>query len=301
MNFAGERRVAVDEMEFWLDLSTAFFETFKIKKNPGPTWYLVNEMLEPAERDYTVGDAVGVLPGVGATRSKPAYDITKYSKQLRALGLVEIVDVDLERRVFPVETVLRTTPGMEKALARYINRLLELIFDRKTADFAADLSSRAIMNKVYAFMRGTYIKSWEAFLEEIAIISSKKAKHRKSVVFGDLRASSEMFVLLHKLWQAHLVGDTGNGFTVSDLKDMHSRTRGSETAAIEKCIGLLSYHQVLEAPDDEGPDQLHKLHGDYYASFESYEREFITMRGLLRDQLHEHIFGRSDASLPAGA
>jgi hypothetical protein len=286
MNVNFDSRTVTDEVEFWLHLSEAFFESFKIKKDPGPSWFLLNEVLRDT-RPITVGDAMDALTAAGVVRSKAAYDVTKYAKHLCSLELLDTSKLDLSKHVFTVDTLLPVGPRAEKAIDRYASRVLELVFDRQTAnETLAKHSSRAVMNGIYDYMRDSYIPIWEKFLNNLAQVAVQKTKGRQTSVFGYLRGNTEVFVLLHRLWEAHLIDEIGDGFTLSELCDLHSRIRVSAQAAIQKCIERLCDFKILDV-DQAG---LLKLHQDNFPVFERYIPNFVTSRQLLKGHLESRFF-----------
>ncbi|WP_375413785.1 hypothetical protein [uncultured Bradyrhizobium sp.] len=293
MNADFDRRVVTDEVEFWLGLSEVFFESFKIKKDPGPTWFLLNEVLRDTS-GITVGEATSALTSAGVVRSKPAYDVTKYSKHLCSLGLLDATGLDLEKHTFTVDAILRVGPRMEKGIDRYVGRVLELLFDRRTADWMlSNHSTRVVMNAIYDYMRGTYIPIWEKFLNDLAHVAAQKTKARQSIVFGYLRGNTEVFVLLHRLWEAHLDDDIGAGFNLADLCDLHSRIRVSSQTAIENCVERLCHYKIL----DGDAAALLKLHEDQSPVFERYIPSFIASRLLFKEHLEScFVEGRQAAA-----
>lgn len=300
MNVTAEGQLT-EEIEFWLRLSTIFFEAFRIKKDPGPTWFLLNEILKEGEGDFTIGDAVTALKAAGVAREKPAYDATQYTKQLCELGFIEVRDTGVEKRVFSVDTVLRITPTLEKAVGKYVDRFLKEFFDRETVDLAISLPSRPTINAIYDAMRDNYVPLWDRCLNELARISVKKTKRRQAKVFGRLRGKSEVFVLLHRLWEAELSGDVGNGFTLIELKDMHSRTRGAPPAAIGKYVALMSDDQILDTKESPNLKISYKLHRDCLPAFEQYAPDFIGARKTIRKKLHDFIASNSNKENLIGA
>jgi hypothetical protein len=291
MNINQEHRVITDEVEFWLDLSSTFFKFFKIKKDSGPCWFLLNEVLRDTEKPLTVSGAVEALTGTGVLRSKPSYDVSQYARYLCSVGLLDSSVLDLDqRRVLPANMVLRAGPKMQKAVENYVHWLVEELFDRETADRALQRSSgQAIMTIIYDFMRESYVPVWERFLNGLARTAAEKTRGRQSTIFGQLRADSEVFVLLHRMWEAHLSDEIGDGFALSDLKDLHVRTRVASSTALENCVEHLIKTKIL----DESEPGLFKLHADNFPLFEAYVQNFLEERGLLKDHLKPHIFAET--------
>lgn len=290
MDSISNRQEISAEVEYWLLMSAIFFECFHIKKDPGPSWFLVNELLKHADGTCTVGMAAEALQGAGVARTKPPSDITKYSKHLQLLELLNISETALAgSRVFSVDTILTVTPKMESAVSSYMRRFLNKLFEPKIPNNLHE-SPRFIMTTVYKFMQSTYVPKWEGFLRHIAQIATEKTTGSDTPVFGKLRGSSEIFVLLLKLWEARLNGDDKLGFTVEELQDMHPRILVSSLSALIDRTSFLEKIGVIHniaKPDDE--NSRFALVEKFYPTFELYAPEFVNMRNMLRSYLKLHV------------
>ena len=290
MDSISNRRAITAEVEYWLSMSAIFFECFHIKKDPGPSWFFVNELLTHADGTCTVGMAADALQDAGVARTKPPSDITKYSKHLRVLELLDIPEAALAgSRVFSVDTILTVTPKMESAVSIYMRRFLSKLFEPKIPDNLHE-TPRFVMTTIYKFMQSTYIPKWEGFLRHIAQIATAKTTGSDTPIFGKLRGSSEIYVLLLKLWESRLNGDDKLGFTVEELQDMHPRILVSSLSALIDRTSFLKKIGVIHnvAKPDDGSERF-SLVEKFYPAFELYAPEFVNMRNMLRSYLQLHV------------
>jgi hypothetical protein len=279
------------EIDFWLNISASFFQIFQVKRDAGPTWFFINELLKYPDGACTVGIAADALQARKVAGKKPTSDVSTYSRHLQSLGLVRINQKGEVGRVFPVGTAIVATDTMKDRVATYVRRLLRLLFDAAIADKHAR-EAIVVMNEIYNFMVDKYIREWEDFLTQIARVSIKGKTGSETPIVGELQGSSEYFVLLLKLWEARLNGDDKRGFTIEQLQNLHPRVMIISANDMQrhtlylKGLGLLS-----EIGKEHNGNVQYALVDKFYPSFERYGPVFSVMRGLLKNHLQATIPG----------
>lgn len=298
MNTTTNREALSGEIEFWLNVSASFFQIFQIKRDAGPTWFFINELLKYPDGTCTVGLAAHALKVRKAAGEKPTSDVSTYSRRLRSSGLLRIEEDGKEGRVFPVETVIVATDKMKNHVVTYVRRMLRLLFNTSVADRHSQ-DAMAVMNGIYDFMVDTYIREWEAFLTQIARTSIIGKTGSDTPIVDELQGSSEYFVLLLKLWEARLNGDDKRGFTIEQLQNLHPRVMIISANDMErhtlylKGLGLLN-----EIGKEHNGDVQYALVDKFYPSFERYGTAFTSMRKSLKNHLQTTVpsFGKTTGS-----
>jgi hypothetical protein len=289
MNTATNREALSAEIEFWLNVSTSFFQIFQIKRDNGPTWFFINELLKYPDGACTVGIAADALQARNVAGKKPTSDVSTYSRHLRTLGLLRIGQKGEAGRVFLVGTVIVATDTMKDHVATYVRRLLRLLFDATAADKHAQ-EPIAVVNAIYDFMIDTYIREWEMFLTQIARISIVGRTGSDTPIVRELQGSSEYFVLLLKLWEARLNGDDKRGFTVEQLQNLHPRVMIITANDMERhTLYLKGLGLLKEIGKEHNGEAQYALVDKFYPAFERYGAVFASMRELLKNHLRATV------------
>lgn len=286
-------RIITDEVKYWLGLSAIFAECFRLKEHLGTSWFLINVLLsEPGENPHpkAVGEA---LRAFGLTRSNPAYDLATYLGHLREMRLIDLiadghpVQLTSQHRTLPANTVIVLKPAIHAGSKRYVQNVVEGLFGREAGD-ASRASARKLMNEIYQFMRNHYIPIWESFLTEVAQQSTSMTRKSVATLHSKLRANTEVFVVFHALWAARLSGDDVAGFDSDDVYHLHARTRRPEKSALNRCLELLSDHQIFTSIQESDGARF-RLNDAYAAAFGSYSAKFVPIRSTLRQYLEPHV------------
>ncbi|WP_044585640.1 hypothetical protein [Bradyrhizobium sp. LTSPM299] len=289
MSTTTNREAVSAEIEFWLNVSASFFQIFQIKRDAGPTWFFINELLKYPDGVCTVGIAADALQARKAAGEKPPSDVSTYSRRLRSDGLLKIEQEGKEGRVFLVETVITATDKMKDHVGTYVRRMLRLLFDATVADKHAQ-EPIPVMNGIYDFMIDTYIREWEIFLTQIARISIVGKTGSDTPIVRELQGSSEYFVLLLKLWESRLNGDDKRGYTIEQLQNLHPRVMIITANDMERrTLYLQGLGLLKEIGKEHNGDAQYALVDKFHPAFERYGAVFASMRESLRDHLQATI------------
>lgn len=294
-----DRETLSAEIDFWLNVSAAFFQIFQIKRDAGPTWFFINELLKYPDGACTVGLAARALDARKAAGEKPTSDVSTYSRRLRSRGLLKIEHEENEGRVFLSDTVIVATDKMKDHVTTYVRRMLRLLFDANAADEHSK-DAISVMSGIYDFMVDDYIRQWEIFLTQIARTSLIGKTGSDTPIVDELQGSSEYFVLLLKLWEARLNGDDKHGFTIEQLQNLHPRVMTITAKDMERHTLYLKGLEVLvEIGKENNGDVQYALNDKFSLSFERYGPIFTSMRELLKAHLLAHV--RSFGGTPKSA
>ena len=269
------------EIRFWLNRSEDYLQSFKIAKDSGPIWFLIDGLLRATDGQYKVGTANLALDSAG----KPCAPET-LAKYIDILVDAELVvqPPKTSPRKYPMGAVLMPGPKMEDCVSEYTKRILEALF----AGYHLKESNRYVMREIYAFM-GQFVSEWEMFLRGIARVSVEGTTGDAINVFQYLRGTSEAFVAFLAFWNVHLgsagfkdgikIETRGKSFEISERQKLaHGRMQASPN--IDDLHGHLIDKGIIKPIDDKGNS--YELAGKYHPVFDAYAPIFKKMSaGLL--------------------